>query len=86
MDNPTWKAKWPGRRVYDAEGNVKLQVTKNPVGDLEVDALTGATITSTGVSRMLKCWLGSDGYGNYLRKRASEVLSVGRADRGGAGG
>ncbi|GIS60255.1 MAG: hypothetical protein CM1200mP2_24800 [Planctomycetaceae bacterium] len=59
VDNPTWKAKWPGRRVFDSEWNVKLQVTKNPVGDFDVDALTGATITSTGVSRMLKFWLGA---------------------------
>ena len=86
VDNPTWKAKWPGRRVFDSEWNVKLQVTKNPVGDFDVDALTGATITSTGVSRMLKFWLGSDGYGNYLRRRASAVLSAGRAGRGGTGG
>ena len=86
VDNPTWKAKWPGRRVFDAEWNVKLQVTKKPVGDFDVDALTGATITSTGVSRMLKFWLGNDGYGNYLRKRASGILSAGRADRGGSGG
>ena len=86
VDNPTWKAKWPGRRVFDAEWNVKLQVTKKPVGDFDVDALTGATITSTGVSRMLKFWLGNDGYGNYLRKRASGNLSAGRDDRGGSGG
>ena len=86
VDNPAWKAKWPGRRVFDAEWNVKLQVTKNPVGDFGVDALTGATITSTGVSRMLKFWLGNDGYGKYLKKRVSGVLSGGMADRGGSGG
>ena len=86
VDNPSWKAKWPGRHVFDADWNVKLQVTRKPVSDFDVDALTGATITSTGVSRMLKFWLGDDGYGKYLKKRVSGVLSGGMADRGGSGG
>jgi len=32
----------------------------------EVDALTGATLTSRGISRMLQYWFGDDGYGPFL--------------------
>jgi Na+-transporting NADH:ubiquinone oxidoreductase subunit C len=31
-----------------------------------VDALTGATLTSRGISRMLQYWFGDDGYGPFL--------------------
>ena len=82
VDNPDWKAKWPGRRVFDAEWAVKLNVTKSPRSEYDVDALTGATITSNGVSRMLKFWLGDDGYGPFLRRLAGAAAS----DRVGTGG
>jgi Na+-transporting NADH:ubiquinone oxidoreductase subunit C len=73
VDNPAWKAKWPGRRVFDAEWAVKLNVTKSPRSEYDVDALTGATITSNGVSRMLEFWLGDDGYGPFLRRLGTSV-------------
>ncbi|MFP6703985.1 MAG: NADH:ubiquinone reductase (Na(+)-transporting) subunit C [Planctomycetaceae bacterium] len=82
IDNPAWKAKWPGRRVFDSQWAVKLNVTKSPRSEYDVDALTGATITSNGVSRMLEFWLGDDGYGPFLRRLGGAVPS----DRAGTGG
>ncbi len=81
VDNPAWKAKWPGRRVFDSQWAVKLNVTKSPRSEYDVDALTGATITSNGVSRMLEFWLGDDGYGPFLRRLA---VASDRAETGGA--
>lgn len=68
VDNPEWKAKWPGKIALDDSGDVVIHVVKNASGNSAVDALSGATITSNGVSKMLDYWLGPDGFGPYLEK------------------
>lgn len=68
VDNPLWKAKWVGKKAFDEDWNVKIDVAKGAEGIYEVDALSGATITSRGVSNMLAYWLGDEGFGPYLRK------------------
>lgn len=73
VDNLGWKALWVGRRIYDAKGNVAIQVIKGQAGPPEtaphkVDGLSGATITSNGVTFMMQLWLGADGYGPFLKK------------------
>ncbi len=77
VDNPKWKAKWKGRKVYDDSGKPAIRVVKGYVGPAEedpfkVDALSGATITSNGVSFLLALWLGDDGFGPYLNKFRTE--------------
>lgn len=67
VDNALWKAKWPGKSIYDDSWNVKVEVAKNASTDYQVDALSGATLTSNGVTNMLKYWLGDDGFGPYLQ-------------------
>lgn len=71
IDNPNWKAKWPGRRVYDESGTIAIKVIKGPAASPEeapheVDGLSGATLTSNGVTNLLRFWLGRDGFGPYL--------------------
>ena len=71
VDNPTWKAKWPGRKIYGEDGEPEIQVIKGPAGTPEetpfkVDGLSGATLTSNGVTNLLRFWLGEEGFGAYL--------------------
>ncbi|MGH0034082.1 MAG: Na(+)-translocating NADH-quinone reductase subunit C [Myxococcota bacterium] len=71
VDNPRWKAKWPGRKVYDESGDIALKVAKGMAGSVEedpyrVDGLSGATLTSNGVTNMIRFWLGEDGFAAYL--------------------
>ena len=72
VDNPSWKAKWEGKKVReegDAIGEVDLRVVKGMArSDDEhgVDGLSGATLTSNGVSNTLDFWLGDDAFGPYL--------------------
>ena len=71
VDNPRWKSLWPGRLAYDERGNPAIRVKKGPAGSVEedpyqVDGLSGATITSRGVTNLLRFWLGDDGFGPYL--------------------
>ncbi|MBG99667.1 MAG: Na(+)-translocating NADH-quinone reductase subunit C [Solibacterales bacterium] len=72
VDNPDWKALWPDRVAFDESGEVAIEVIKGqaglPVGDPHrIDGLSGATITSRGVTNMLHFWLGEDGFGPYLK-------------------
>lgn len=72
VDNPKWKATWNGKKIYgdaDDEGvrPVEIQVVRGIAsGEYEVDGLSGATITSTGVSNLLKYWLGPDGFRPFI--------------------
>jgi len=57
-DNAGWQAKFHGKTIFVGEkkDSIALSVEKNPVKDLEttIDAVTGATVTSTAVSKMLQ--------------------------------
>jgi len=76
VDNPRWKAQWVGLSMFDDEGNPMLAVAKGPApsdSNHLVDGLSGATITSNGVTGLVRYWTGPDGYQNYLKKLASEI-------------
>lgn len=71
VDNPRWKALWPGRKLFASSGEVELEVIKGaapPASEApyEVDGLSGATITSRSVTNMLQFWLGEQGFGDYV--------------------
>jgi Na+-transporting NADH:ubiquinone oxidoreductase subunit C len=74
VDNPKWKAQWPGKQVFDNEGNVDIEVVKgsvdptSPEAKHQIDGLAGATLTSRGVSNLLHYWLSDRGFGQYLEK------------------
>ena len=74
VDNPTWKDQWKGKHIFDANWNVILDVVKNPPNpDYQVEAISGATITSRGVSSMMQYWLGEDGFGPFLQKLQEDL-------------
>ncbi len=73
ISNPKWQALWHGRKVFDAQWQPKLTVIKGPAGPPEqdphrVDALSGATITSNGVARLMAFWFSDAGFGPYLKR------------------
>lgn len=79
VDNPSWKALWPGVQVYNDQGEpaIHLVKTRSPESSAqarhEVDALAGATLTTRGVQNLVHFWLSDQGYGNYLTKLATEA-------------
>lgn len=76
VDNPRWKAQWPGKSALDEEGDPILVVTKPDAAedDHEVDGLSGATITAVGVQNTVRYWLGDHAFGPFLdRFRAGEL-------------
>jgi Na+-transporting NADH:ubiquinone oxidoreductase subunit C len=73
VDNPRWKALWSGRKAFDEGWQMKLEVIKGSAGKpaedpYRVDGLSGATITSRGVTNMLQFWLGPHGFESFLKK------------------
>ena len=80
IGNPAWLALWQGRRSYDELGKPAIAVIKGQAGPpdkdpLHVDGLSGATVTSNAVTRLMQFWLGSDGYGPFLRKLREGAIS-----------
>ncbi len=73
VDNPAWKALWPGRRVFSDAGEAVIEVVRGAAGSPlddphRVDGLAGATMTSRGVTNLLRFWLGEAGFGPYLEQ------------------
>ncbi len=68
IDNPGWKALWRGKTAFDEDMNPIIEVVKGKAAEpYEVDGLSGATMTSRGVSNLVRFWLGENGYGPYLK-------------------
>jgi Na+-transporting NADH:ubiquinone oxidoreductase subunit C len=68
-DNPKFPAQFKGKKIYDESGKlVSINVRKGGAVDPEhdVDAISGATLTSNGITDMLKSSL--ENYNNYLKK------------------
>lgn len=71
VDNPSWKAKWPGKMAY-RDGDVAISVLKGkvntatPEAQWQVDGLSGATLTTKGVNNLVQYWLGEDGFAPLL--------------------
>lgn len=72
IDNPKWKALWPGKKVYADDSSmpaIGLIKGKAAAGDMhKVDGLAGATLTSNGVTNLVKFWLGENGFAPFLSK------------------
>lgn len=85
VDNKNWKAKWVGKLLFDENEEVGIEVIKG-IADADdkyaIDGLSGATITSRGVTNMLKFWLGPDGFGPFIQnqKNGSKVSAESGAE------
>lgn len=68
VTNPNWRALWPGKKIYEDDGSVALDIVRgNADGESEVDGLAGATLTSQGVENLIRFWMGENGFGPFLR-------------------
>ncbi len=85
VDNPEWKKLWPGKIAFDfndKQNPVKLKVIKSkvtpttPNKESKIDGLSGSTLTTNGIDRLIRFWLGDNsepgqwglvGYGPYIK-------------------
>jgi Na+-transporting NADH:ubiquinone oxidoreductase subunit C len=74
ITKPWFREQFEGRKIFDDEGNfVSVAVVKGgaePNNPHQVDAITGATLTSKGVDRMLRTCL--QDYVNFIKKYQSQ--------------
>jgi Na+-transporting NADH:ubiquinone oxidoreductase subunit C len=72
--DPAWLAQWQGKRLHDDSGRIRVRVASGkvdpsaPEAVYEVDAISGATMTSESVTDLLQFWLGEDGFGRFLAR------------------
>jgi len=75
ITNPRWLGKWPGKKIYDDDGTVRLKVIKGAAAldaEYEVDGLSGASMTADGVTRLVHYWFGEGGFKPYLDRLRNE--------------
>lgn len=79
VDNPKWRKQWQGKKVFNEDGELKIEVIRGHVDDNaenaihKVDGLSGATLTARGVTNLVNFWLGENGFGPYLAKKRAQV-------------
>lgn len=69
IEKDSWTGRWPGREIADGSGKILIEVVKGRAkGIHEIDGISGATRTGDGISKLIRFWLGPDGYGPYLNR------------------
>lgn len=82
VDNPRWKAIWPGKEIYDEDGDLAIEVIKGTVdnssdkAEHQVDGLAGATLTTRGVDNLVRFWLGENGFGPFLDRLRNGAIDL----------
>ena len=77
VDNPKWKAQWSGKKLFDENGNLAIKLVKGGVvkssddAVYQVDALSGASLTSRGIDNLLHFWFGELGYERFINNLRS---------------
>ena len=77
VDSVRWLAQWSGKKIFDSHWQPKIQLVKggvvhdDPRTIHQVDALSGASVTSRGVENLIKFWLGDYGFGPFLTRLRS---------------
>ena len=72
IQRPEWQALWQGRQLFGGDDNVRFRVAIGvvepgaPGSEYEVDGLSGATVTGSGVTNLVRFWFGAEGYGPLL--------------------
>ncbi|XKH58937.1 Na(+)-translocating NADH-quinone reductase subunit C [Halomonas sediminis] len=76
VNNPRWQAQWEGKEIFPDEDSVMpaIRVARGAgTGEHEVDGLSGATLTSKGVTNMVQFWLSPEGFGEYLARFRADI-------------
>jgi len=72
ITHASWQSRWQGRELFGSDASFRFRVATGPVQDgsaasrHQVDALTGATVTGTAVTRLVDYWFGPHGYQAFL--------------------
>lgn len=82
VSNQAWQKLWQGKQLYK-DGTVALEVVKgsidkeSPQAPYQIDGLSGATLTSNGVSGLLEFWFGDHGFKPFFAQLKHEEKTNG---------
>lgn len=85
VENVGWQRGWQQKKIYTPEGNLGLNVVRSgteidpDVAEYRVDGLSGATITTQGIDRLVAFWFGDSGFKPFL----DQIRGEGILDEGG---
>lgn len=71
INHDDWLAKWQGKQIFNAKGDVAFKIVKGEAkaGDKSaVDGVSGATRTGAGVAKAVQFWFGPEGFETFLGK------------------
>ena len=72
ITDPAWLSLWQARQIHDDEGGIVIAVVRGSASaPHEVDGISGATRSTTGVSNLVRFWLGDKGFGPLLARMKS---------------
>jgi len=80
VDNPAWKRSWIGKKVFDENGRLQIEVIKGKVhpadyrAQFQIDGLSGATLTTRGINNLVRFWLSENGYGPFIARQRGMQL------------
>ncbi|UJF24129.1 Na(+)-translocating NADH-quinone reductase subunit C [Suttonella sp. R2A3] len=69
ITDPSWQKQWEGVVPYNDNGEPQIHMVKGSAKAEhgQVDAISGATLTSRGVENLMNFWLGEQGYESFVR-------------------
>lgn len=74
ITNPNWVAQWPGKEIYNESDELAINVVGSAPEEHDIDAISGATLTSRGVESLMEFWMGEQGFKPFLENlRSGEV-------------
>lgn len=72
IQDPEWRAQWRGKVAFNDAGETVLGTGNDPRH--RIDAVAGATITSTAATKLVRDALGAGGFGPFLDRLRRENL------------
>ena len=78
IENRSWQKGWQGKEVYNDRGEMELQFAKGQAADTkeaelhQIDGLSGATLTTKGVDKLMEFWFGEHGFKPFFAQLKKE--------------
>ena len=83
VDNTLWKQQWVGKKIFDKDWNLAVEILKGKVNRQkpeaihQADGLSGATLTTVGVNNLMHYWLSENGFGKFLARIRNQGVGNG---------
>lgn len=81
VENRRWQKGWQGKEVYSGSGKMDLQFVKGkaavegPAKLHQIDGLSGATLTTKGVDKLMEFWFGEHGFKPFFAQLKKESVN-----------